>query len=67
MSNITVKGKDAFWDFICFHLANNSSYIPTEEFFPIQFEFINSDHCPLGYKGVKVFVKETELKKYERE
>ena len=64
MSKQTIKGKDAFWDLLCHYLANDVTHMPQPDGFPVQFTRINQDHCPEGYRGIRVFVKETELNQY---
>lgn len=68
MKDQTIKGKDAFWDLICFYLANDASYIKIlGDSPPILTKRINQDHCPDGYRGIMIFVKESELIKYRKE
>lgn len=63
MADKTIEGKDTFFDYICWLLARSAFPKQTMDD-SVLIEIINSDHCPIGYRGVNVFVKETELKKY---
>ena len=61
-----MKKKDAFYELLKFYLANDVYSFEQKQGDPVLFSTISSDHCPLGYKGIRVYIKETELREGEK-